>query len=197
MYDGQIHSDVAPVTGGGGVRIDGDDSELLINIPEWSVPSSDVNITLELGHKDWVLLGITYDDRYQLMPQDLVGLKIHDSTNPNLIISQLSSGVEVPFVFCGWLITGRIDTSSNNAHLKICKCNPDETSKAASYDLDYVSSDGIITAYSCGTIDGSALASDLKDFLVDNVGFQPQQVTAGVFDGYLTNTPIPLGFYEI
>lgn len=191
MYDGQIHSDVAPVTGGGGVRIDGDDGELLIDIPEWYVPSSDVNITLELGHKDWVLLGITYDDRYQLKPQDLVGLKLADDFQ--IVGSQLITGEMTPFIFDGTMVYATLNTELKSVSFKTLACNPTQQGYATSYNWSQ-ELENVITAYTCYAFNETQFASSLQTWLIQTAGFQPSQIQSVNFNGYDTKVIIPIAF---
>lgn len=190
MYDGQIHSDVSPETGGGGVRIDGDDGELLIDIREWSVPSSDVNITLELGHKDWVLLGITYDDRYQLKPQDLIGLEL--TTVAAEIGNILITGQPAVFLLNGNYIKARYNSAEHVVDFSLLKCNPHQADHTTVYEVDDLPDTAIISTYTCAANNPASIGSDLKDFIIDTIGLQPAQLTDAVFEGYLDHAEVPI-----
>lgn len=194
MYDGQIHSDVAPVTGGGGVRIDGDDGELLIDITEWSEPSSDVSIILEIGHKDWVLLGITYEERYQLKPQDLIGLKVQVSSTD--VSSTILSGEPTPFIYNGYLLTLQYNSSQQSATIKFVNCNPAVDNKCTWYDYDMALGNETLTSYACQN-EPLDFDDEIRNFLVDVVGLQPGQIQSVSIVGYSAQVPLPIGAVEV
>lgn len=165
MYDGQIHSDVAPVNGGSGVRIDGDDGEILIDIPEWAVPSSDVNINLLIGHKDWVLLGITYDDRYQLKLQDLNGLHLPLLT-AQAAVNMVQNHVPLIAVLGSYFL--RLTASNGTITYDVIQCSTPEIDSGATFRTRYIDDQHhnlgyVIDNYSCGSTDNLENPSYVTD----------------------------------
>ena len=186
MYDGQIHSDVAPVNGGSGVRIDGDDGEILIDIPEWAIPSSDVNINLLLGHKDWVLLGITYDDRYQVKYIDLAGLKLPNPTAQQLNSVLSGATPNICAVVSGHLI--RVSCDGNTITAEPYACSPAENDKSAAIEITgYIENGVVLGAYSCQLI-GTAIRNAALDLFASSVyPFNPNDYTVVVAEAIQFN----------
>lgn len=190
MYDGVIYSNVSPVTGGSGVRVDGNDGELIIDIPEWNVPVVNTNIVLEIGHKDWKLLGITYDDRYQLKPQDLIGLEL--TTVAAEIGNILVTGQPAVFLLNGNFIKARYNSAERVVNFNLLKCNPHQADHTTVYECDDLPDSAIISAYTCAATTPAGIGGDLKDFVIDTIGLQPAQLTDAVFEGYLDHAEVPM-----
>lgn len=192
MYNGSLHT-LTPTADQNGGKLIAPDTQMIAYWEEWATPSDHEDIFLTPGRADWRLIAIYTDgDYYQLKPRDLIGLIV--SNDFNAIATKLNGGLSASFVIDDILLSVSKSNEDNSFNYKEVNCSPAVTGKVTSLSSSMSGGDYIINSYSCE--DYVPMSTEIRDFLINRIGYQPAQVTSVIDDGMTDTVEVPLAIAE-
>lgn len=190
MYGGTLHT-LTPTADSTGGKVSAPDTQMIAYWREWEIPAQQKQITLAPGRADWRLIAIYTDgDQYQLKPQDLIGLKIDNTTGIPAAGNALIGGSKV-FALLGDTFI-YISLEDEVMHFQCVEGNPDHPTAIAAYDLIRVSSVVEIDNYYTDGYDQimiTQLQAAAHQYLGLNVDV--------VYEGITTKVESPMCAFEI